>query len=72
MKNFHDYYFSLSKDDRHKLATQVGTTIHNLEGIAGGFKVPSLPMAARLVKASSGGVSFDMLVKTAESKRGPF
>lgn len=72
MNNFHDYYFGLSNTQRDTLAKNVGTTIYNLEGIAGGFKVPSLPMATRIVRAAGKKVTYDMIVATCEKRRGPF
>ena len=72
MKNFHDYFFDLSMDERETLAEKAGTTRLNLTNIAGGFKVPSLPAAVRLIRASKGKVTFESLIEQIEKRRGPF
>ena len=70
MKNFHDYYFSLSALSREKLAERAGTSIGYLERVAGGFALPSLRFAVILSRASLGKTSIDAIVRTYEAKNG--
>ena len=71
MNNFHDFFFGMSTQQRDTYATRIGTSIHYLERIAGGFCLPSLRMARRLVKASRGKTSYEAIIKTWEAKHGP-
>ena len=70
MKDFHDYYFSLSPVSRQKLAERARTSIGYLERVAGGFALPSLRFAVVLSKASLGKTSVDAIVRTYERKHG--
>lgn len=70
MKDFHDFYFSLSPVARQKLADRAGTSIGYLERVAGGFALPSLRFAVVLSKASLGKTSVDAIVRTYERKNG--
>ena len=72
MRTFHDYFFELPMAEREKLAAASGTTRLNLTNIAGGFKVPSLPAAVRLIRASKGKVTLDSLIAQIEKRRGSF
>lgn len=71
MKNFHDYYFSLTAQQRDQLVADAGTTIGYAERIAGGYRRPSLQMGARLIKASRGKTSYAAMIETYERRNGP-
>lgn len=71
MQNFHDYFFGLSMTERDRYAAEVGTSVLYLERLAGGFRLPSVRMAKRLITASRGAISFDSIVETWEAKHGP-
>jgi hypothetical protein len=70
MTNFHDFYYGMEPAEREKYAARVGTTVGYLERVAGGFALPSLPMALRLVRRSKGGTSVDAIVRCYEAKSG--
>lgn len=54
MKNtFHDFFFGLTVRDRVSFAKKVGTSRAYLTAVAGGFKFPSVEMAARIILASN-------------------
>jgi len=71
MKNFHDFYFGLPSHARETYCKRVGTSVQYAERLAGGFRLPSLRMAKRLVDASDGEISFHSLIATWEAKHGP-
>lgn len=71
MKNFHDFFFGMSTRQRAAYSERIGTSIHYLERIAGGFALPSLRMAKQLVSASRGKTSYEAIVRTYEAKHGP-
>ena len=71
MKNFHDYYFGMPVRDRAAYVAAVGTTVAYAERLAGGFRLPSLRMAKRLINAAKGEISFHSLIETWEAKHGP-
>lgn len=71
MKNFHDYYFGMPVKARDDYVARVGTTISYAERLAGGFRLPSLGMAKRLIDASNGEISFHSIIATWEAKNGP-
>lgn len=71
MKNFHDYYFSLTNEQRDVLVSEVGTSIGYAERVACGYRLPSVPMIMRFIKASKGKVNFKSFVDTFEAKSGP-
>lgn len=71
MKNFHDFYFGMPVKARDSYVERVGTTIAYAERIAGGFRLPSLKMAKRLIDAANGEISFHSLIATWEAKHGP-
>lgn len=66
---FHDYWFALTGDKREKLAAKVGSSVGYLEKVAGGFQLPSMHMATRLVR-SARGLTYDAIVRTYEAKAG--
>lgn len=67
---FHDYWFGMPSDKRAKLADKIGTSVGYLEKVAGGFQLPSMHMATRMVRAARG-LSYDAIVRTYEHKSGP-
>lgn len=69
--SFHGYYFGLSVERRAAYAKTVGTTVNYLERVAGGFRLPSLKMAHRLVRESKGDTSYAAIVQAFEAKHGP-
>lgn len=71
MKNFHDFYFGMPVKARDDYVARVGTTIAYAERMAGGFRLPSLRMAKRLIDESKGEISFHSLIATWEAKNGP-
>ena len=71
-KNFHDFYFGMSIPARKAWVQRVGTSIGYAERLAGGFKVPSLPMAVRMVRASGGAIDLNGIVETCEARSGSF
>lgn len=71
MDNFHDFFFGMTTQERVVYAGRIGTSVHYLERIAGGFCLPSLRMAKRLVKASQGKTGYEAIIKTWEAKNGP-
>lgn len=71
MKNFHDFYFGLPVSARDAYCAKAGTTVSYAERIAGGFRLPSLRMAKRLIEAAQGEISFHSLIATWEAKHGP-
>jgi hypothetical protein len=71
MKNFHDFYFGIPVSERDAYCKEVGTTISYAERLAGGFRLPSLGMAKRLIDAANGEISFHSLIATWEAKNGP-
>lgn len=70
MKNFHDFYFGMSATEREDYVRRVGTSVGYAELVAGGFKLPSLRTAVKMVRAAAGAVTMDGIVQTFESKRG--
>lgn len=71
MTNFHDFYFGMSAAERQDWVTRVGTSIGYAERVAGGFKLPSLPMALRMTRASNHMIDVDSIVQTYEQRHGP-
>lgn len=70
MQNFHDFYFGLSNAERVAYVKRVGTSIGYAERVAGGFALPSLVMALRLVRKAKGAIDIESIVKTYEAKNG--
>lgn len=70
-KTFHDFYFGMTQAQRAQYVERVGTNIAYAEMVAGGFKLPSLPMALRFARRSGGKTSVDAIVKTYEARHGP-
>lgn len=70
MKNFHDYYFGLTNTQRDALVAKAGTTISYAERVAGGYRLPSVPMCLRIIRASGGKTSFKSIVETYEKQNG--
>lgn len=68
--NFHDFYFSMNGKVRTAYIKRVGTSEGYLERVAGGFALPSLRMAVKLVRHSRGATSVEAIVKTYEAKHG--
>jgi hypothetical protein len=71
MRNFHDYYFGLSGEQRQRFVEAAGTTIGYAERVAGGFRLPSIPTAMAFVRASKGRTSLKAIINTYESRNGP-
>ena len=71
MKNFHDYYFGLSTPQRDQFVADAKTTIGYAERVASGYRLPSIPMCARLIKASGGKTSIKAIIETYERRNGP-
>lgn len=70
-KDFHDFYFGLPTQKRSELAAAAETTIGYLERVAGGFRLPSIPMCAKIIRASKGKTSIPAIIKTYEKRNGP-
>ncbi len=71
VSNFHDYWFSMTSEPRSPMPRRVRTSVPYLEKLAGGFQLPSLHMATRMVRAENGRLSYAAIVATFEGKRGP-
>lgn len=71
MKNFHDYYFGLSQQERKLFVEKADTTIGYAERVASGYRLPSVPMCYRLIRASNGGTNVAAIVETYEKRNGP-
>lgn len=71
MKNFHDYYFGLNREQRDQFVADANTTIGYAERVASGYRLPSVPMCYRLIKASKNKTSVQAIVETYESRNGP-
>lgn len=70
MKTFHDFFFGLPPKAREAYVVKAGTTVGYVERVAGGFRLPSLKMAHRLVLASGGKTSLAAIIRTYEAKHG--
>lgn len=71
MKTFHDFYYSMPVKEREGFCQKVGTTVNYAERLAGGWRLPSLRMAKRLIEAARGELSFHSLIATWEQRNGP-
>ena len=71
MKNFHDFYFGLPVSKRDAYCERAGTTYKYAERLAGGWRLPSLRMAKRLIEAADGKQDFHSLIATWEKRNGP-
>ena len=71
-KDFHDYYFGLSNQQREALAESASTTIGYLERVAGGFRLPTIPTAMRIVRAAKNRTSLNAIIRTYEKRHGAF
>lgn len=70
MKTFHDFFFGMSPTERSGYAAKAGVSQNYAEQVAGGFKLPSLRTAVKLVRASVGGVTVEDIVNEYEHRHG--
>ena len=70
MSDFHDFYFGMSADEREAYVKRAGTSIGYVERVAGGFALPSLRMAVRLVRAARKKIGVESIVRTYEERSG--
>jgi hypothetical protein len=70
MKNFHDFWFEMTLDERQDYARRAGTSKGYAELVAGGFKLPSLGTAVRMVRAAAGAITLEGIVSVFEARRG--
>lgn len=71
-KDFHDFYFGLSNQQRERLAESAETTIGYLERVAGGFRLPTIPTAMKIVRAAKNRTSLNAIIRTYEKRNGAF
>lgn len=71
IKNFHDYYFDLPKEQRNAFVARSGTTIGYAERVAGGFAKPSFDKLRQFIQASGKKLTFQSFVDTYEKRHGP-
>jgi hypothetical protein len=71
-KDFHDYYFSLPLPQRDAVAAKAQTTIGYLERVAGGFRLPTIPTAMKIVRATGNKTSLRAIIRTYEKRNGAF
>lgn len=70
MNDFHDFYFGMSAKERDEYVKRAGTSIGYVERVAGGFALPSLRMAVRLVRAAKKKIGVESIVRTYEERSG--
>ncbi len=70
MSDFHDFYYGMSPGEREQYVKRAGTSIGYVERVAGGFALPSLRMAVKLVRAAKKKIGVEAIVKTFEERSG--
>lgn len=70
MKNFHDFYFGMTNQQRDVFVKRVGTSIGYAERMALGYALPSLRCATRMVRAAPKDVSYESIVRNYEDRSG--